>query len=68
MLQRAMGDYWARFAASGDPDVPPHPQWPRFSPEDPRVMQLGTGADLRPTCVARERQYEILERIWSEKF
>jgi para-nitrobenzyl esterase len=62
VLQRAMGDYWARFAASGDPNVSPNPKWPRFSPEDPRVMQLGTGADLRPAGIARERQYEILER------
>ncbi|MHB0978902.1 MAG: carboxylesterase/lipase family protein [Thermoleophilia bacterium] len=61
-LTRVMGDYWARFAAVGDPNLAPHPEWPLFSLDDPALMQLGTGGELGPREIADRPRYEILER------
>ncbi len=61
-LTRVMGDYWTRFAAAGDPNLAPHPEWPRFSLDHPTLMQLGTGGELGPREVADQPRYEILER------
>jgi para-nitrobenzyl esterase len=38
LLARDMGDRWYAFAATGSPDFPGRPAWPRFDPNDPRQM------------------------------
>ncbi len=66
-LTRVMGDYWTRFARAGDPNLAPHPEWPRFSPEDQRLMRLGTGEDLGSAEIAARPKYEIFERRLGEQ-
>lgn len=49
-LSDQMIDYWAAFAATGDPDRAGGPDWPRFSRHRPYVQSLApddiTGVDL----------------------
>ena len=61
-LTRVMGDYWTRFARTGDPNVAPHPEWPLYTLANPRLMQLGTGSDLGSVGIVAQPRYEVLER------
>ena len=47
-LARVMPDYWTRFARTGDPNGPGLPHWPRFLPQHPQVMRLGTQIRAEP--------------------
>ena len=40
-LSQAMGDYWANFMATGDPNGEDHPHWPVFEPDPGYYMTLG---------------------------
>jgi para-nitrobenzyl esterase len=40
-LTEVVMDYWVRFAATGDPNLPGRPAWPVHSRQDPAVMELG---------------------------
>jgi len=40
-LSRQLQAYWVNFAQTGDPNGPSVPQWPRFTPDEPSVLQLG---------------------------
>ncbi|MBU3685007.1 MAG: carboxylesterase family protein, partial [Mycobacterium sp.] len=44
--QRALADqmigYWARFVATGAPDVDGQPSWPRLNPARPQRLSLQT--------------------------
>jgi para-nitrobenzyl esterase len=40
-LTEAMGDYWANFMASGDPNGKGLAQWPVFKPDTGQYMNLG---------------------------
>ena len=46
-LSNLVMDYWTRFAATGDPNGPGAPHWPRYSAHD-RILQL----DVTPTRLA----------------
>ncbi|WP_328875497.1 carboxylesterase family protein [Streptomyces sp. NBC_00287] len=39
-LSATMTAYWARFAASGDPNGPGTPSWPRYTPDADRIQVL----------------------------
>ncbi|MEV4331248.1 carboxylesterase family protein [Streptomyces sp. NPDC049597] len=39
-LSATMTAYWARFTATGDPNVPGTPRWPRYTAEEDRVQVL----------------------------
>ncbi|MGV9454865.1 carboxylesterase/lipase family protein [Streptomyces sp. NPDC003635] len=39
-LSSTMTAYWARFAATGDPNGPGAPSWPRYTPDGDRVQVL----------------------------
>jgi para-nitrobenzyl esterase len=41
-LSAAMMGYWTRFAATGDPNGGGAPEWPRFTAERHRALELGT--------------------------
>ncbi|MGP4002401.1 carboxylesterase/lipase family protein [Streptomyces sp. 8N706] len=47
-LSRAMTDYWARFIATGDPNGPDTPHWPRYTPGSDRIQVLAPDR-LSPT-------------------
>jgi para-nitrobenzyl esterase len=55
-LAELMSSYWVNFAASGDPNGPGLPAWPRFAPADDRsVMILGDTAGAGTAPDARVR-------------
>jgi len=61
-LTQAMGDYWAQFARTGDPNMKGLPQWPAFSREVQRNMVLGPKIEAAP--VERSDAYDVFERHW----
>ncbi|MBB3956695.1 carboxylesterase family protein [Novosphingobium sediminicola] len=40
-IGETMSSYWANIIAKGDPNGPGLPEWPRYDPTKPRVMELG---------------------------
>ena len=58
----AMGDYWVQFARSGDPNVSPHPEWPKYTAGDQRQMRLGTGTDLGAIEIDRPVKLELFRQ------
>lgn len=40
-LTVAVMDYWVGFASKGDPNVAGRPRWPRYTRDNPVVLQLG---------------------------
>lgn len=64
-LADAMSDYWAAFAASGDPNGPPaqgrRPRWPEYDPTTDAYLELG------PQIVAkrelRRALYDSLDAV-----
>lgn len=55
-LADAMHGAWVAFAAFGDPQVAALPQWPRYDPEAPRVMELGEECRVLHDPRGRERE------------
>jgi len=47
-LEEIMQRYWVGFAASGDPNSPNTPQWPRYAGPDFRVQELGDSVRTKP--------------------
>lgn len=47
MVADAMNTYWARFAATGDPNGPDAPaQWPEFDPDNDQRLQLDSSWEV----------------------
>ena len=48
--QRTLSDqmiaYWSRFVATGSPDTPGQPMWPRLNPDEPQRLSLQTGTPV----------------------
>jgi carboxylesterase type B len=38
-----MAAYWTNFAASGNPNGPELPAWPRFDPQQPTTLHFSDG-------------------------
>jgi len=57
-----MGDYWTQFAKTGNPNMPPHPEWPLFRIDEQKWMRLGTREELGATGIERKAQYDILQK------
>jgi para-nitrobenzyl esterase len=62
VIRQAMGDYWSRFAKTGDPDHEGAAAWPAFSEADERNMVFGPAIGAEP--VERAAAYDIFERHW----
>jgi len=56
-ISEAMAGYWLRFAASGNPNRPVAPRWPRYRTDEPTVLEIGDRLALidhpeRDLCLA----------------
>ena len=58
-LGRLVRDYWVAFAASGDPNGPGRPAWPRHSAAEPSLLELDRAPRVRS---ARDPRLDWLER------
>lgn len=58
-LSDQMIDYWARFVATGAPDVEGLPRWPALDPRSPRWMSLQTGAPVLTADFAARHQCDF---------
>ncbi len=65
-LAEAMQGYWTQFAATGDPNRPDLPAWPRYDPAGDRYLELGE------TIGPREGLYRaglaVLESLMLERY
>jgi carboxylesterase type B len=41
-----MAAYWTNFAASGNPNGPGLPAWPRFDPQQPTTLHFSDGIHI----------------------
>jgi para-nitrobenzyl esterase len=60
-LARAMIQYWAQFAKTGDPNLEELPEWPKYSPET--AMYLELGATIKVGSKYRHKELAVLESI-----
>jgi para-nitrobenzyl esterase len=54
--------YWLGFIATGRPDRPGQPPWPRCSAHETKVMGLGLTPGMRPAVSSAGRQQALQER------
>lgn len=60
-----MAGYWARFAATGDPNGPDLPRWPSNDPGTNQVLELGR--ELRVIGMPRMDRYDVFVRVLEKK-
>lgn len=70
-VSRRMGDYWVRFARSGDPSGPDAPPWTSVSAESAAVMEIGAEGGMREATPLEARTYAAgaatAARMWGSK-
>lgn len=59
-----MRSCWVSFAKTGAPACDGAPEWPRYTPEDDPLMELGLSPAVRHNF--RERQLDAQEAAWRE--
>ncbi|HEY3868789.1 MAG TPA: carboxylesterase family protein [Actinocrinis sp.] len=65
-VAETMAGYWANFAATGDPNGPGLPAWPRYTAEAGAVMELGGGLSgaFQPIPVAEAPRIDFWKRFF----
>jgi para-nitrobenzyl esterase len=61
----AMRSYWARFAATGNPDQPGLPSWPTYRIAPPRLLEIGD--PVRIVDDARHPGCDVFDEAWGEQ-
>jgi para-nitrobenzyl esterase len=59
-LMNTMQEYWARFAASGDPNGPDVPKWPAYDPN--HDLRLEIGKVTRAVPVPHKDKYKAIDQ------
>ncbi len=62
-IAETMSSYWANIIATGDPNGPGLPVWPRYSPKAPLVMELGD--HFAPIPVASPAKIAFWKRFFA---
>lgn len=60
-LSETVMQYWANFAAAGDPNGPGLPRWPRFDVASRITMELGD--QIAPRPVAEPEKFRVMESV-----
>jgi para-nitrobenzyl esterase len=60
-LARAMIQYWAQFAKTGDPNVEGLPEWPAYTMDEAAYLELGES--IVAGSKYRHKELEVLESI-----
>jgi para-nitrobenzyl esterase len=67
-IAETMSSYWANIVATGDPNGPGLPAWPRYSAAVPQVMELGERFGpipvASPAKIAFWRQFFATQTAW----
>jgi para-nitrobenzyl esterase len=61
-LAKTMSGYWVRFAATGDPNGPGLPEWPKYTESTDRYLELGDQTVVHTGVVTRA-QADLFNRI-----
>jgi carboxylesterase type B len=62
-LSRTIMGAWVRFAATGDPNGPGMPRWPRYDGRTDPYLEFGDS--IRPRRAHRKAQLDAVERFYS---
>jgi para-nitrobenzyl esterase len=60
-LADVISDYWTQFAKTGNPNQPNRPDWPAYTTENDRCLELGQQVQARPKTSLEG--YSLFERI-----
>ncbi len=64
-LAETMTAYWARFAATGNPNRPGLPDWPAYDPRSDQALELGR--EIRSIAVPHAARFAVFERILADR-
>jgi para-nitrobenzyl esterase len=61
---RMVRSCWVSFAKTGKPQCDGAPDWPRYTPQDDRLMELGVKAEVRKNF--RKQQLDAHEAVMQD--
>jgi para-nitrobenzyl esterase len=60
-LAETMGEYWTRFAATGDPNGPGLPKWPAYDAKTDLCLEIGRV--MRAVPVPHRDKYKVMDEV-----
>ncbi|HET6353549.1 carboxylesterase/lipase family protein [Streptomyces sp.] len=64
-LSATMTAYWARFAATGNPNGPGAPRWPRYTADHDRIQVLAPDRTASTTDFAADHNCAFWQPVWT---